>query len=546
MKDILTLLKLQFKRSLPRVDDVKGNKIWSPLLAIFLLLGVFVSFFFTMLKVTVPFHRLDLEKTYITAVIALLLVISVIYQTAEILKNFYYDKDYDLFARLPVETYKIQVSKAIYIALKQAALVLFYFGFFIITFSISGDFSVWFYLRLLVTTLIVIPLPLVAAVIISVPAFFIINVLKRHISIALGAVIVILGVFYIVYAKFISVVMNLINNSGGFINSEQLQLIKDSTKNLLLSNAIYEVISDPQFGKFILYLGLLLLGSVLLMVLAYFLLTRFAPKLQARKGGRQKIYNFHQRPKANQVVAIIRKELKTISRNPDYAFQVIVINVLMPLFVVMTVQVTAQLGAESVGLLIVPGVALLTTLIFIILSSSFQTNLISSEKGAHYLGRIFPIRYRYYLLVRILLPVLLNTVMMVTGLAILTFIKEPLLTIGQFFLIAGISFFFLLGYSTISIYKDYKDPQYDSGIGRSINFLTNVAMGLLLAVVMGAMLSVLPFFNEKRPGGIYFPIEVTYTILMTMAILYFLITSYIFLRRLRRDKIWKSCLYYFY
>ena len=63
-----------------------------------------------MLKVTVPFHRLDLEKTYITAVIALLLVISVIYQTAEILKNFYYDKDYDLFARLPVETYKIQVS----------------------------------------------------------------------------------------------------------------------------------------------------------------------------------------------------------------------------------------------------------------------------------------------------------------------------------------------------------------------------------------------------------------------------------------------------
>ena len=253
-----------------------------------------------------------------------------------------------------------------------------------------------------------------AAVIISVPAFFIINVLKRHISIALGAVIVILGVFYIVYAKFISVVMNLINNSGGFINSEQLQLIKDSTKNLLLSNAIYEVISDPQFGKFILYLGLLLLGSVLLMVLAYFLLTRFAPKLQARKGGRQKIYNFHQRPKANQVVAIIRKELKTISRNPDYAFQVIVINALMPLFVVMTVQVTAQLGAESVGLLIVPGVALLTTLIFIILSSSFQTNLISSEKGAHYLGRIFPIRYRYYLLVRILLPVLLNTVMMVT------------------------------------------------------------------------------------------------------------------------------------
>ena len=78
----------------------------------------------------------------------------------------------------------------------------------------------------------------------------------------------------------------------------------------------------------------------------------------------------------------------------------------MPLFVVMTVQVTAQLGAESVGLLIVPGVALLTTLIFIILSSSFQTNLISSEKGAHYLGRIF-LLISLLLLVKILLPVYL-------------------------------------------------------------------------------------------------------------------------------------------
>ncbi|MGI6782094.1 MAG: hypothetical protein ACOX56_04660 [Acholeplasmataceae bacterium] len=535
MRDVLTLLKLQIRRSMVRVDDVKGKKFLSPFISIFLLLGVFVGFFITMLKVSEPFYKLELERNYVSAVIALLLILSLIYQTAEVLKNFFYDKDYDLFARLPVQSWKIQLSKALFIVLKQLVLVILYFGFFIIPFSINAEYTPWFYVRLLVTTLAIIPLPLIGGILLSVPAFFIINVLKRHVTIALSAVIVVLGVFYAIYAKFIQVVMDLINNSGGYINKQKLELIQNSTNKLRLSNAIYDIFSETHPGKFIGYLAIILGVLLVLTVGAYLLLIYFAPKLQSRKDGKQKIYKFKQHPIIPQPVAILKKELKTIARNPDYAFQVIVINALMPLFVVMTVRVTARLGAESVGILIVPGVALLTTLIFVILSSSFQTNLISSEREAHYLGRVFPMKYRRYLMIRILLPVALNTIMMIIGLGILFFMG--LLTIGQFFLVGGISFFFLLGYSNISIYSDYKDPQYTSGVGRNINFLKNVAFGLILAVILGAMLSILPYFNKKVPGGYYVPIELTYSVLIAMSIAYFGITTYIFMRRLRRDKI---------
>ena len=536
MKEVLRLLKLQFRRSAVRVDDIKGKKFFSPFLSILLLLGVFVGFFVTMFKVSTPLVKLELERPYITAVISLLLIISLIYQTAEILKNFYFDKDYELFIRLPVANYKIQLSKAIYISIKQVVLVLFYFGFFIIPFSIISEFTPWCYGRLFITTILIIPIPLIGGVLISVPAFFVINVLKRRISIALTGIITLLGVFYYLYTIFIEVVLKLINNSGGFINSEQHQLMLDSTKSLVLSNAIYSIFSETHLGKFIGYLAILLGIALILSVAAYFLLLYSTPKLQARKDGKQKIYKSKQRPQRSQTMAILIKELKTIARNPDYAFQVIVINALMPLFVVMTVKVTAKLGAEAVGLMIVPGVALLTTLIFIILSSSFQSNLISSEKDAHFIGLIFPINYRYYLGVRILLPVALNTVMMLTGLGILTFIMK-LLTIGQFFLITGVSFFFLLGYSTISIYKDYKDPQYTSGVGRNINFLNNVAFGLILDVILGALLSILPFLDEKRPGFYWVPIQVTYSILMGISIVYFGITALLFWRQLRRDNL---------
>lgn len=535
MKETFTILKLQFKRSMIRVPEIKGKNFFSPFLAVVLLMGIFASFFLLMFRVSTPFYKLDLERTYITFVISLLLVISLMYQTVEILKNFYYDKEHDLYAKLPVPDYKIKLAKSTYIIIKQFGLILIYFGFFIVPFTISSGYSLWFYLRLLATTLLIVPLPFLGAVLLSIPTFFIINVLKRHFTIAILGVIIVLGIFYYLYTRFIQVVMNLINNSGGYINSEQLQQIKDSTNALFFGNSVYNIISETNFWYFVLYLLLLLAIFSIAAIFAYYLLLKLSSKLQSRKDGKQKKYNFKQTYKQNQVTAILKKELKTIFRNTDYAFQVIVINTLMPLFIIMTVRVTAQLGAESVGILIVPGVALLTTLIFIILSSNFQSNLVSSEKQAHYLGLIFPIRYRYYLLVRIILPIVLNTVMMTIGLAALLLLK--LLTIGQFFLILGISFFFLLGYSLISIYKDYKNPEFSSGVGRSINFLTNVALGLILAVVMGTMLSILPFFNEKRPGGYYFPIEATYAILMAIAISYFLITSGLFIQKLRRDKV---------
>lgn len=535
MKEVITILKLQIKRSSLRWPDIKGKKLIGLLLSVFLLLGVFAGFFIIMLRVSTPFYKLDLEKTYITFVIALLFIISLIYQTLEILKHFHYDKEHDLYAKLPVPDWKIKMAKSLYIIGKQLVLVVIYFGFFVFPFFIVSSYEPIYYIKLLITALIFTPIPFLGAVILSIPTFFVINILKRHVTIALGAVVATLGVFYYFYTNFIEVVIHLINNSGGFINEEQLTRIKESTNIFLVSNQFYTIISQNNFGTFLLYLLVAVLIFAALAVIAYFLLLILSPKLRQMRSGKQKLYRVKKVNKYHPVIAIIKKELKTIMRNSDYAFQVIVINALMPLFMIMTVRVTAKLGAESVGILIVPGVALLTTLIFILLSSNFQSNLISSEHEAHYIGLIVPIKYRHYLFIRIIMPIVLNTIMMTVGLVILTVTKY--LTIGQFFLILGISFFFLLGYSLISIYKDYKNPEYKQGVGKSVNFLSNIALGLGLAILMGTMLSILPFFNVKRPGGYYFPIEITYTILMAMSIIYFLTTGFVFYRQLRRDRV---------
>lgn len=535
MRDIITLLKLQYKRQSISWPEIKGNKFISFFLSILLLLGVFAGFFLVMLKVSVPFYKLDLEKTYITFVIALLFIISLIYQVVEILKHFYYDKDHDLYQKLPVPDWKVKLAKSLFILGKQFALVVIYFGFFMIPFTIVSGYSFWFYVRMLVTVAIFIPLPFLGAVIISIPTFFIINLLRRRIGIAILGVVGILGVFYYFYTIFIQVVMRLISSSGGFINEEQLTQIKESTNVFLLSNQIYNIINQSNVGLFILYISILVLIFVAMGVLAFYLIVTLSPKFQQRRQGKQKIYKKQNFKQESQIIAILKKEIKTIFRNSDYAFQVIVINALMPLFMIMTVRVSAQLGAESVGILIVPGVALLTTLIFVLLSSNFQSNLISSERSAYYLGLVLPISYRYYLYVRILLPIVLNTLMMTVGLFVL--LTTNYLTVGQFFLILGISFFFLLGYSLLSIYKDYKNPEFSQGVGRSVNFLTNMVFGLILAIIMGFILTILPFFNEKRPGGYYFPIEATYSILMAISIIYFFCSGFIFMNQLRRDKV---------
>ena len=535
MKELLTLLKLQYKKSSIRWPEMKGRKLSQMVAAFILLVAVFVGFFYVMLKVSVPFYKLDLEKTYLTFVIALLLIISLIYQTVAILKNFYYDKDHELYAKLPVQDWKIKSAKSIYIISKQVLLVVIYFGFLVFPFAIIANYTMSFYVKIMITALVLIPLPFVGAVLISIPAFFILNLLKRNLGVSLGAVIVLLGAFYYFYTNFISIVMDLINNSGGFINQDQLTQIQNVTNGLYISNLFYLIITEVNVGLFILYILAILLILLLIGMFANILLMKLSTKLVERRHGRQKIYKPKKIKQSNQFVAILKKELITIVRNSDYGFQVIVLNLLMPVFMVMTVRVTAQLGAQSVGIMIIPGVALLTTLIFILISSNFQSNLISSEKNAYYIGLILPIRYRYYLLTRIVLPISLNIVMMTTGLIILT--VTNMITIGQFFLILGISFFFLMGFSTISIYKDYKAPEYHSGVGQSANYLTNVSIGLVFAIILGLILSILPFFNEKRPGGYYFPIELTYTLLLAMSFTYFAVTAIMFYRQLKRDRV---------
>ena len=538
MREVYQILKLQFKRRSIRWPDIKGKKLVGILLAVLLLVGVFASFFMLMLKVSLPFYKLDLEKTYLVFVMALLLIISVIYQTVEILKQFYFDQDHDLYAKLPVEDWKVKMAKSLYLISKQFLLVVIYFGFFVFPFAVVSGYTMGFYIRLLFTALIFIPLPFLGAVLISIPAFFLVNIFRRYIVAALSAIVVILGSFYFLYTQFISVVMNLINNSGGFINPEQLERIKNTTNIFFISNLFYKIINQTHVGWFILSILIAVIILSLVAVLSYYLLVNLSPRLVVRRGGMTKVYTKKEFKQHHPVISILKKEIKTIFRNSDYSFQVIVINALMPLFMIMTVRVTAQLGAEAVGILIVPGVALLTTLIFILLSSNFQSNLISSEKSAYYIGLILPIKYRYYLYIRIILPIFLNTLMMMIGLFVL--MMTNYLTVGQFFLILGISFFFLLGYSIICIYKDYKNPEYQSGVGGSINFLTNTATGLILATVLGLMLSILPFFNEKRPGGYYFPIEATYSILMLITIIYFASSAFVFLRQLRRDNVWKN------
>ena len=76
MKELLTLLKLQYKKTGIKLPEMKGRKLSQVIASIILLGAVFVGFFYVMLKVSVPFYKLDLEKTYLTFVIALLLIIT--------------------------------------------------------------------------------------------------------------------------------------------------------------------------------------------------------------------------------------------------------------------------------------------------------------------------------------------------------------------------------------------------------------------------------------------------------------------------------------
>lgn len=496
---VITLVKNQLKRGKPRVNQMHTKNIVGVVLLAILTATILGIFGYILFLLTHSFARLRLPDIYLKTVFFILIVVLTVFEIFNIIKELFQSKDNQIYLKLPITKEQLFMSKMIYLYIRQLIISLVFLA---VTAGVYGlvetDITIFYYVRLVVVAFVIPFLSLIISSFLSIPVSAILGFLKKHKTILLLSLIFVIGVFFVVYIQFINVVLSFINltslSTSPVIDPLVIEGLRNATDGLLLSNVFYNLLMNEQF-----IMNLLIIIAVIsvLMVGVYFLLKYYYFKTLNKQNERIDI-KIKKEIKMNQpAVAILKKEFKTMLRNPDYAFQAIVLNLLMPTFIYLTIRLTYRAGEVTVGQEIVPGITLLTMLIFILLTNSFQGMIVSREKEAYFIMRITPMKILKQLFSKLAIGYLLNLFMILVTIVLIT--SFGFITVIEAVVIGILSILFSTGYTLILVSSDYKNPQITTnvaGFEEGLNMYKNLFVGLLLSIVVGILFSVTPFIRK--------------------------------------------------
>ena len=496
---VITLVKNQLKRGKPRVNQMHTKNIVGVLLLAILTATILGIFGYILFLLTHSFARLRLPDIYLKTLFFILIVVLTVFEIFNIIKELFQSKDNQIYLKLPITKEQLFMSKMIYLYIRQLIISLVFLA---VTAGVYGlvetDITIFYYVRLVVVAFVIPFLSLIISSFLSIPVSAILGFLKKHKTILLLSLIFVIGVFFVVYIQFINVVLSFINltslSASPVIDPLVIEGLRNATDGLLLSNVFYNLLMNEQF-----IMNLLIIIAVIsvLMVGVYFLLKYYYFKTLNKQNERIDI-KIKKEIKMNQpAVAILKKEFKTMLRNPDYAFQAIVLNLLMPTFIYLTIRLTYRAGEVTVGQEIVPGITLLTMLIFILLTNSFQGMIVSREKEAYFIMRITPMKILKQLFSKLAIGYLLNLFMILVTIVLIT--SFGFITVIEAVVIGILSILFSTGYTLILVSSDYKNPQITTnvaGFEEGLNMYKNLFVGLLLSIIVGILFSVTPFIRK--------------------------------------------------
>ncbi len=470
-------------------------------LALSILTLVLLSLFgFIIYSLTDTFYRLDLEDVYLTAIFFILLIVLTLYELVNIIKQLYQNDDNDIYLKLPIKKEELFISKILYIYLQQLLVTFIFLGVTAGVFGIVSRLGVSYYLKLSVIGLILPLLPLSIASLLSIPASYLLRVFKKNRTLLLLGIFLMLGAFFFAYISFIKIVLKFISLTGDSNTSNIIHLIpeiKGSIKYLNISGLFYKMLMS---GNFILYFTYIMIAIIILSIGSFFLLKHFYFKELSSQQERTDFSAKRIVKAKGTFSSILSKEMKMLSRNPNLAFQAIVMNVLMPVFVILTIKLTDEAGRLAVGEEIVPGITILTILIFILLANGFQGTIVSREKKAYYLSKIIPVKPFKQIFARLSFGLILSALMLTVSTILIVSFK--FISTGEAIFVYLMSLVFLIGYTFSAVSRDYKNPQLTSnegGLDEGVNMFNTLLEGLLVAVFLGIVKIVVPYFVKLFP-----------------------------------------------
>lgn len=487
MAQILELFRLQMDN---KYDIFKHKDVKTFLMLVFKYLILAIAIILTLyLILNKIFFMLfiNVNEDLMSIVLFATQAISFVFAVASILRTLYFSKDNELFMVMPVTFNQLFISKIMMIYINELIFNVLYMFPILFTFGLLGNFSIWYFLLLIVFVPILPVLPIALASLISIPLMFVVKFFKKNIWETIITILIMVATIFVLY-------MELVSQISGAINIAEKQI----ATGLKVNNAIKKIgsaiflynnlaLSIVKF-KMMWFPFAYLFGSILVFMLCFLIIKPFYYKvatisLENSTKTKPKVGKFKKRKPLNE---LLLNEIRTTFRSPAYIFQFFLFPLFMPLIVYTYDKLLITIAVNQAGQNMILGSHILILSIIALMSNTISSIAISKEGSNFYLSKVSPVSYQTQVAAKLIFNVIF-TISAIIVTTITTFIfteLEPL-----FILLSSIVVIFLsLGHIVHSFDIDLQNPVlnwYDNSEISQMSKSTTKSMIYALVLSLG-------------------------------------------------------------
>ena len=316
------------------------------------------------------------------------------FDIANIITTMYLSKDNELLMVLPIKFNEIFVSKILVLYVSDLIFTFTYLLPVFITVGILGQLSHVYYITAALLVPILPVLPIAIASLLSIPTMLAVRFLKKHVSLSVAVILVIVAVVFIAY-------MQIVTNMSGAFNIADRQI----ESSLKINQTIrewgakifgYYHLAQSLFSFSLIYYPLVFFVISLIIFCVCFLLIRpFYFKIatmSTENGGGE-----NARAKAfkcrKPFTALLLNEIRSVFRSPSYLFQYFLFPLFMPLIVYVYDKLLISIAVNQAGQNMIIGSHVLVLSIIALMSNTISSTAISREGGTFYIAKCAPVSF---------------------------------------------------------------------------------------------------------------------------------------------------------
>ena len=489
MGQFLTLLKLEFLTKRNRAG--KGSRVLFRILKIVLLLagvgligGIVLFAFNGVIKTCLG---AGIGDEFLVFFIFLVQLAQLLFGISLTTKTLYFSADSDLM-KLPIKGMTIFLSKAAYLYIKE-----FVFSFLIgmpvfIEYGILSGQGAGFYAILPLIAIIFPLFPFLIALILSVPTMYLVGYLKNKFVVMLLIYISVVAVGFFLYSSALKFILAILQSEDGssIFSSSIVMGIKTIANYLYIPMLMKNVM---QFYRFLPSLFIILVICLTLTVLILFFANKIYLKILLKNSEENHSYSRKIKIKQRNISgALFFREFLTIFRSVNYSFQYLTIVITTPLMVYFSNSIASNIGVESLGKGVLPGISVLVLIMFLTMGTSFAATSITREGGNFFHTKIIPVSYTRQVFVKFMLYVIVAIPSVFVSCFVLAL--SGFLSFLDAFLIALAVILVIVGNIASSITLDIKRPQFMYLDGKEVTQTTKnvnqtLSQGFIIAAITG-------------------------------------------------------------